>query len=121
MGSDLFSVERVLPEQFFDGTNQEVIGERRLMLAILQDAVLCMQQKSRCSDSARNARLAVEWIRSTSDFDLYSFSSICLHLGLDEDTMRRKLLDRTPARVKNQRERRAIIVSVAWRLQEQAQ
>jgi len=117
MSSDLFSIERVLPEQFFDDTNQDTVGERRLMLAILQDACLCAAGSTKSADSALLAREAIDWIESTCDFDVHSFASICLHLGFDEATLRKKILAILPRRRRAApRERRAVIVSLAERL-----
>lgn len=64
------------------------------MLAILQDAVTCLQkglfrQSHRCS---RPAYEAAQWIAQRDDSWLFSFESICDYLNLDAEALRQKLL-----------------------------
>jgi hypothetical protein len=39
----------------------------------------------------RDRRLAMQWIVSDEDADVFSFKSICLHLGLDPAVVRMKI------------------------------
>jgi len=83
----------LLPEQFFSpGTQSFALwtGERRLLLAVLEDAVNSFL-KYRVARSRRGQRLFAEtldWFWSREQRWLYSFASICRHLGLDADYIR---------------------------------
>ena len=92
----LFEPEVVLPAQVFSGAgcSGSTSGTRALRLAILEDAMLCIerghQQRHR-----RTRRLAAEaetWMRSDCHEWLFSFASICDVLGLDADALRARLL-----------------------------
>jgi hypothetical protein len=92
----LFEPEVVLPAQMpwgarCDGTTS---GARALMLAILEDAMLCIK-RGRRRRHPRTRRLAAEaetWVRSDSREWLFSFASICDVLGIDPDALRARLL-----------------------------
>jgi hypothetical protein len=77
--------------------------ERRLMLAILEDAVTCYR-KHRWSQKSRARRLydeAREWLESTERTHLFAFESICDALEIDPGYVRRLLSrdsDRRPRR-----------------------
>ena len=96
-GAGVFQPDFLLPVQFFTGTRGKgcAEGERRLMLAILEDAVECFQKylgtkESRgrllCSD-------AEEWIMSDDRSWLFSFVNVCEVLGLQPDFIRQGLQD----------------------------
>ncbi|HYA29988.1 MAG TPA: hypothetical protein VEI95_14285 [Acidobacteriota bacterium] len=64
--------------------------ERALMLAVLQDAVVCFQEYVG-SQKKRKRRLfldAEEWILSRDHFYLFSFENVCALLGFDADYLR---------------------------------
>ena len=67
--------------------------ERVLMLAVLQDAVLCFQDHvaATCQRKQMLHCDAAEWIFSTDRSDLFSFENICDALGYDADYMRQGL------------------------------
>lgn len=68
--------------------------ERVLMLAILQDAVVCFQEHvaARCKRKQSMHRDAAEWISNTDRSYLFSFENVCEALGFDADYMREGLL-----------------------------
>ena len=69
-------------------------GPRALMLAVLEDAVRCLEEGRRRSNY-RARRLAVEaeaWVRSGRRKWPFSFVNICEVLGFDVDAMRAHLL-----------------------------
>ena len=68
--------------------------ERVLMLAVLQDAVLCFQEHvmARCKRKQSLHRDAEEWISNSDRSYLYSFDNVCETLGLDAGYMRAGLL-----------------------------
>jgi hypothetical protein len=88
--------EVMTPEQFFTPADRTAIawpGERRLLLAVLEDAVasfLCYRH----SQTKRGKRLFREdesWFTSLDQSSVFSFESICAHLNLDPDYIRRGL------------------------------
>jgi len=71
-------------------------GERRLMLAVLGDAVDCYRRGRGTRDPA--TRLLFDetraWVESTDRRALFSFESICDALNIDADYLRRGLRQR---------------------------
>ncbi len=91
----LFQPDTLLPSQFFDRVRRrsEHDGERRLMIAVLEDAVDVYRKQVGAQD-ARGQQLfreAEEWIEDADQSWLFSFQSICDVLGLDADYLRRGL------------------------------
>ena len=68
--------------------------ERVLMLAVLQDAVVCFQEHvaAKCKRKQSIHRDAEEWISNTDRSYLFSFENVCEALGFDADYMREGLL-----------------------------
>ena len=80
-------------EQFTIPENTSAVvwtGSRRLLLAILQEALRSFFQyrSSRSRSGKRIFREVQEWLLSSEAQWLYSFESICAHLGLDPDYLR---------------------------------
>jgi len=94
------SLNLVMPSQFYPqfATEATLPGEKRLMLAVLADAVdIFLRGDSR---DARRRRLLVEtaqWIRADDDGP-FSFVNVCETLGLDASCLRRGLVARAAAR-----------------------
>lgn len=92
----VFGPEVVLPVQMSWGArcDGDTSGARALMIAILEDAMLCIERGRRRRHS-RTRRLAAEaetWVRSDCREWLFSFGSICDVLGIDVDALRGRLL-----------------------------
>ncbi|MFQ5681676.1 MAG: hypothetical protein ACE5HC_00255 [Candidatus Binatia bacterium] len=94
-----------LPSQFYgnSGLSRQLEGEKRLMIAILKDAVECLEKhrvsnSSSCSDLYQNA---IQWIGDKSTDWLFSFTNICDFLGFDPDYMREFLLKRERELIKS--------------------
>lgn len=86
-------LERIFPEQFFSSQRIDT-GARRLMVAVLGDAVN-MYQKYKRKNSRRARRLfkeTEEWFVSTDNTWLYSFENICDVLGWNAQAVREALL-----------------------------
>ncbi len=93
----------VLPEQFYhrpaqaDASN----GPTALMLATLEDALLCIQRQF-TSAKKRDQRLAKEataWIFSNDTCWPFACANICNTLGIDLDYLRLKVQKLTQARL----------------------
>jgi hypothetical protein len=97
----LFEADAVLPAQMSWGARHDgnTSGARALMLAILADAMLCIE-RGRRRRHPRTRRLATEvetWMRSDCREWLFSFASICDVLGIDADALRVRLLSNVEA------------------------
>jgi hypothetical protein len=87
---DLSVPDAIVPEQYFDrlAARASDIPERRLMFAVLLDAVI--QLRRRHSPDAAEAE---RWIRGEEDEDSpFSFRNVCEALGIDPSYLARGLL-----------------------------
>jgi hypothetical protein len=93
-----------LPSQFYGsgGLSRKLEGEKRLMIAVLKDAVECMEKyrDSRSSAGRCNYENAIEWVMDNSTDWLFSFTNICDLLGFDPQYLRDVLLKRENKYVK---------------------
>ncbi len=67
---------------------------RRLMLAMLGDALDCLRRgASESASSARRkaAREAAEWVNDTAEDHLFSFNCVCETLGIHPEALRESL------------------------------
>ena len=91
-----FAPDTLLASQFFGALKHRtrLDGERRLMIAVLADAVHCFQQHSRSTDPKRRQLFldAEQWITTTDRARLFSFENLCEALDLDPDHVREGLL-----------------------------
>lgn len=87
----LFGVEAILPTQFWAAQRSERgAPERRLMLAVLQDALLTLAAHAR-RGTRQSRRIAAEvrgWFDSDSRSHPFAFGAICDVLGLDVSYIR---------------------------------
>jgi len=95
--SSLFTPDSLVPSQFFDRLrrNTEHYGERRLMVAVLEDALdvyrkRCGSRDRRSQELFHDAEL---WINADERDWLFSFENICTVLDIDPDYIRRGLRD----------------------------
>lgn len=88
--AELLIADTVLPVQFWDRRPHGADPERRLMAAVLEDAVaLCVRTVSlRNAALAREAEEADEWMASDDRVGPFSFASICDALDLDPQGVR---------------------------------
>lgn len=97
-----------LPSQFYGagGLSRKLEGEKRLMIAILKDAVECLEKyrDARNGTGRSNYLNAVEWVEDTGTEWLYSFTNICELLGFDPSYMRETLLKRENRYIKQDRQ-----------------
>lgn len=93
--TELFTPDTLLPTQYFDRLRRrsDHTGERRLMIAVLEDAVEVYRKKAGARDR-RGRQLfadAEAWIESDDRSWLYSFANICDILGIDASYLREGL------------------------------
>jgi len=92
----LFEPDTLLPSQFFAhfrGRGSATRGEKRLMLAVLEDAVDCYQKFAFARES-RGRELfaeAEEWLFSSDNSWVFAYENICHTLELNADYLRRGL------------------------------
>jgi len=91
----LFAPDTLLPSQFFDRVRRrsEHDGERRLMIAVLEDAVDVYRKQATAEDQ-RGRQLfqdAEEWLEDRDRTWLFSFQNICDVLDIDAEYLRRGL------------------------------
>ncbi len=96
-----------LPSQFYgnSGLSRQLEGEKRLMIAILKDAVECLDKYrgARSSSGRTHYENALEWVQDTGTEWLFSFTNICDLLGFDPAYLREVLLKREGKSVKSAR------------------
>ena len=91
----LIEPEVLLPSQFYDRFRGQSIleGERRLMLAVLEDGIMCYQKYAGATRprGKRLFREAEAWIFEEDSSWPFSFESICGFFGLDPGYFRQQL------------------------------
>ena len=93
--AELFVPDTILPSQYFDrvARRTEYDGERRLMIAVLEDAVDVYRKLAGASDARRQQLFkdAEEWIESEDRTWIFSFHNVCEILGIEAEYLRRGL------------------------------
>ena len=108
-GTGLFEPDILLPNQYFAAfrRGRAVEGERRLMLAVLEDAVDSYRKHGAACDPREQACFleAKEWFYSSDRSWLFAFENICDVLEMNADYLRSGLdrLRRTVAVAADQR------------------
>ena len=96
-----------LPSQFYGsgGLSRKLEGEKRLMIAVLKDAVECLEKYRGSKNSAAQCHYlsALEWVEDVDTDWLFSFTNICDLLGFDPEYLRETLLKRENRYVKPDR------------------
>ena len=91
----LFEPDVLLPGQFFSFFRKEAgfDRERRLMLAVLEDAIDCFQKYAHTNDLRGKQLFAesYEWIMSPDKRWLFSFENICQIVDMNPDYLRQGL------------------------------
>ena len=101
--------EIFLPSQFYGagGLSRKLEGEKRLMIAVLKDAVECLDKYrgSRSIAGRCQYQSAIEWVQDPDTDWLFSFTNICDLLGFDPEYLREMLLKRENKYIKPARPR----------------
>lgn len=96
-----------LPSQFYGSTglSRQLEGEKRLMIAVLKDAVECLEKYRGSRNSVGQCQYlsAIEWVEDTDTDWLFSFTNICDLLGFDPEYLREVLLKRENRYIKPER------------------
>ncbi len=94
--SSLFQPDSLLSEQYLETYRRKthLEPEKRLMFAILEDAVGCFQKYV---SAQRRKEMALfqeveEWFMEKDSDEFFSFENICESLGLDPDYLRKGLM-----------------------------
>ncbi|HVO25547.1 MAG TPA: hypothetical protein VMW56_18155 [Candidatus Margulisiibacteriota bacterium] len=88
----MMQLDIVLPLQHF-GSRRQQAPEHRLMIAVLHDALDCIE-KYRCATDTHGRRLfqeAKQWVLADETGWPYSFECICGALDLDSNAVRQRL------------------------------
>ena len=93
----LFEPDAILPTQFYSifKNSQHREPERRLMVAILEDAVSCLSTDlHRCNVRQRKQyEEAKAWVTADEESEwIFSFKNICEVLGMNPNYLRRGLI-----------------------------
>src|ERR1700745_3178114 len=90
-----FEAEPILPSQFFEGRKRNAALEpvKRLMLAVLTDAVHCYQVGC---DAQKTSRIrafmeAEEWLFNAKAYGPFSFENVCYTLDITPEYFRKML------------------------------
>lgn len=93
--SSLFQPDTLLPDQYLDTFRRKLHlqPEKKLMLAILEDAVACFQKYLFARDSKGKAQFrdTEDWVFQGTDLGIFSFDMVCETLGLEPNYVRRGL------------------------------
>ena len=94
--ASLFQPDTLLSAQYFENLRRKTLvePEKRLMLAILEDAVNCFQDNV-LADRGKGKKLfddVEEWIVEPDGDWIFSFEYICEALGFNPEYLRRGLL-----------------------------
>lgn len=94
--ASLFQPDTLVTAQYFDNLRRNTLlePEKRLMLAVLEDAVQCFQDNV-SAQSGRRKRLfqeVEEWILEGGNDWVFSFESICEVLGFNPQYVRQGLV-----------------------------
>ncbi len=94
--ASLFQPDILLPAQYFETFRRKahLESEKRLMLAVLEDAVACFQKYTFAREGKGKVifQEAEEWIIEEGSDWLFSFENICEVLGFSPQYVRQGLL-----------------------------
>ena len=103
----LLQLAYLLPRQFYDTFRRTTYlePERVLMLAVLEDAIDCLQKYATCI-AGKNKKLfdeTIGWIQKEDDDWLFSFNNVCDTVGLNPGCLRRALLEMAAEKYRGKR------------------
>ena len=91
----MFSPDLILPEQLRALHSSPLQSEKRLLLALVEDAIHCFQTYlfAKKPSDQRLFQEAEEWITASDVHWLFSFENICDILGLSPSRVRAALIE----------------------------
>ncbi|HEU4341178.1 MAG TPA: hypothetical protein VFU31_06380 [Candidatus Binatia bacterium] len=93
--TSLFQPDTLLPEQYLETFRRKLHlePEKKLMLAVLEDAIACFQKYVSARDGKGKMLFqeAEEWFQEKGGDWLFSFSNVCETLGFNPDYLRQGL------------------------------
>jgi len=96
LNDEFAEAEAMLPLQFYGKRSGAAASEplRRLMVAMLVDAVRCFQTEFAARQEARRQEFAEarSWIFSDKENGVFSFKAVCDALEIDPEAMRKALI-----------------------------
>jgi hypothetical protein len=102
----------LLPVQFHDRSNSASSGEplRRLMVAMLLDAIKCVQTTfdARLPARRQNYGDARSWLLPDDDKPVFSFKAVCDALDIEPNVVRKYLVQWEEKRLSGEKPRRII-------------
>ena len=114
--------DAILPAQFFQSlrTKSQFDGERRLMIAVLEDAVHCFMKQIHATDpKARQLyQEAAEWIADEDRTWFFAFDNVCETLDLNPAYVREGLFKWRAA--ERRRVGDAVVATAVARMDDQA-
>lgn len=106
--SSLFEPDILLPCEYFDVRRRKLPlePEKRLMLAVLEDAIWCYQKYMFTRDNKGKTlfREVEDWILEEEDDGVFSFANICAVVGFNPDYVRRGFATLKAKRVAHRRQ-----------------
>ena len=94
--TSLFQPDTLLPDQYLDTFRRKLHlePEKKLMLAVLEDAVACYQKYLLARDGKGKSlfRETEDWVLEQQDDWLFSFTNVCETLSFEPDYVRQGLL-----------------------------
>lgn len=107
--------DTTLPYQYY-GSRQlsgQLDGQKKLMLAVLQDAVECLEKYRASKNPIQQEvyRDALNWVRDQSADWLFCFTNVCDFLGFDPNYVRQSLLQREEQKRKKRRAKLAPVAA----------
>jgi hypothetical protein len=104
--TSLFQPDTLLPEQYLDTFRRKLHlePEKKLMLAVLEDAIACFQKYAFARDGKGKMLFqdAEDWVQDTNNDWLFSFANVCETLGFDPDYLRQGLAHWKAAKLESQ-------------------
>ena len=105
--ASLFQPDTLLSDQYFENFRRKTLWqpEKRLMLAVLQDAIHCYQDNLFARNRKRKKLFldTEEWISAIDRDWVFSFEAVCEALGLNPAYVRQGLLRWQDRRMKQLR------------------
>ena len=93
VGSDLEIVPEIMVPEQFNAPNTLASPEKRLMIAVLEDAIRRFQMQAAGKEEPHAlSRQAKQWIISNDVVWPFSYLNICDTLGVDASALRKALL-----------------------------